>query len=67
MSKYEADLTILQDELHCIYDRLENTNATLSLPLPNNMHVDAIRTILPEIIKQLKEALEASGYSELED
>lgn len=67
MSRYEADLTILQENTHSIYDQLKNTNVALSLPIPNDMHVNAIRATLPKIMEKLKESLETSGYTELED
>lgn len=48
-------------------NRLENVNATLSLRMPNDIHVDAMRQSLPEIIQDFKRAIEDECINDGED
>lgn len=52
------------DTLGRIVDRLDNLIAALSLPLPDAIHVKAIRGSLPSVRKELAEAI---GYPDEEE
>lgn len=43
-------------------DRVENLMTALQMPLPDGMHVQVLRSTLPEIVQELKEGfVEAAG------
>ncbi|MCY1283152.1 hypothetical protein D9M68_568460 [compost metagenome] len=42
-------------------DRLDNLVAALDLPMPANLHVQALRAGLPEVVENLKGAYIAAG------
>ena len=44
------------DEIAEIIERLDNISASLSLPVPDQIHVAALRESLPEIRDELKSA-----------
>lgn len=49
------------DEIAEQIDRLENMAAGLDLPLPDRIHVQALRESLPEVIAELKAGYLAAG------
>jgi vacuolar-type H+-ATPase subunit F/Vma7 len=49
-----------KEKLGQAIDRVDNMLHALVLPLPPQMHIDSFKSILPEIVKELKE-----GYSEV--
>lgn len=60
-------MNITEDEVYAIgrvVDRLDNLIAALSLPLPDAMHVKAIRAALPSVREELAEVI---GYADEED
>lgn len=43
-------------------DRVDNLSHALNLPLPDKMHIEQIRKLLPEIVEELKNGfIEATG------
>lgn len=60
-------MNITEEEVYAlgrVVDRLDNLIAALSLPLPDAIHVKAIRGSLPSVRKELAEAI---GYSDDEE
>jgi hypothetical protein len=49
-------MTIKTDELAEVIDSLDSVAHALSLPMPAQMHVDILRTVLPEKVLALKAA-----------
>lgn len=47
----------LKEKIECLKDRLENINATLGLNMPDSIHVQCLRDLLPELIQDVKEIL----------
>lgn len=45
-----------KEKLGLAIDRLENCACALAIPMSNDIHVDALKGSLPEIVKELKEA-----------
>ena len=51
-----------KEELGQAIDRVDNLAHALLLPLPAQMHVDSIKSILPEVVEELKAAyIKATG------
>lgn len=43
-------------------DKLDSCIHTLRLPIADSTHVEALRGLLPEILQELRRALEKTGY-----
>jgi septation ring formation regulator EzrA len=56
--KTEKEIEEAKENLGQAIDRLDNLVHALQLPLSAQMHVDALRSNLPEVVKELKEAYE---------
>lgn len=55
-------MTDAQEKLGQAIDRVDNLAHGLNMALPPQMHVDTLKRLLPEIVKELKEAFaEATG------
>jgi len=48
----------IKEKIECLKDRLENINATLSLNMPDSIHVQCLRDLLPELIEDVNQILE---------
>lgn len=48
----------LKEKIELFKDRLENINATLSMPIPDKFHVQAMRELIPSLIEDSTEILE---------
>lgn len=48
----------IKELIESLKDRLENINATLSLPIPDNMHISALRDLIPSLIEDVEFILE---------
>lgn len=48
----------LKEQIENLKNRLENINATLSLPMPDKIHVDCLRDLIPELIEDINVILE---------
>lgn len=48
----------LKEKIELFKDRLENINATLSMPIPDKLHVQAMRELIPSLIEDSTEILE---------
>lgn len=59
-------ITVLQEKMHGVLDRVESLAAGIQLPGIDSIHVSCLRDILPEIAKEITVALKESGYSELD-
>lgn len=46
----------MSEQIAEMIDRLENLNGALQLPLRAEMHVQQLKSALPEVIAKLKEA-----------
>jgi hypothetical protein len=46
-----------EEKIEEVIDRLENLIFTLNNPLPDRIHVECLREILPEVLTELKDAL----------
>ncbi len=55
------------EKIKAALNRLENVNATLSLRIPNEIHVDAMRQSLPEIIQDFRDAIMDECINDGED
>jgi hypothetical protein len=44
------------ERLGLLIDKVDNLAHALQLPLPASMHVEQLRTALPEAVKELKES-----------
>jgi hypothetical protein len=44
------------ERLGLLIDKVDNLAHALQLPLPASMHVEQLRTTLPEAVKELKES-----------
>ena len=57
VKKYKAQKAKLMEELKekigLLKDRLENINATLQMPIGDKFHVQALRELIPELIKDV--------------
>lgn len=42
------------ESLGRLIDRLDNCTHALEIPIPANMHVDSLKSILPEIVSEFK-------------
>jgi hypothetical protein len=51
-----ATLADHAERLGLAADRLENISHALRLPIPHAIHVDALRSQLPEVVKELRAA-----------
>lgn len=49
-------MDIKQEALGVAIDRLDSIANGLNIPMPDAMHVTALKDILPDIVKDLKEA-----------
>lgn len=49
-------MTDEMDELGQAIDRVDNLSHALMLPMPASFHVEQIKSILPEVIAELKDA-----------
>ena len=43
----------LKEQVENLKNRLENINATLLLPMPDKIHVECLRDLIPELIKDI--------------
>ena len=48
----------INEKIGLLKDRLENINAALSMPIPDNFHVQAMRELIPSLIEDSTEILE---------
>lgn len=48
----------INEKIGLLKNRLENINATLSMPIPDNFHVKAMRELIPSLIEDSTEILE---------
>ncbi len=48
----------IKEKIELVKDRLENINATLSMPIPDNLHVQALRELVPELIEDITEIIQ---------
>lgn len=48
-----ANIENIKEKIELIKDRLENINATLSMPIPDKFHVQALRELIPSLIEQI--------------
>lgn len=55
------------ERIGLLVDRLDNLAAGLDLPMPDSIHVEAFRTIIPAIREDLKGALVEAGFNPWED
>lgn len=46
------------EQIGLLKDRLENINATLSTPLPDKFHVEALRELMPQLIDDVNKIME---------
>lgn len=53
-----ANIENIKEKIELIKDRLENINATLSMPIPDKFHVEALRELIPSLIEDSTEILE---------
>lgn len=51
-------MTDEQEELGQIIDRLDSVTSGLIIPLPDRNHVQILRTLLPEIVQELRAVFE---------
>jgi hypothetical protein len=50
------------ERLGQLIDKVDNLAHALEIPMPAHMHVDSLKTLLPEVVKELKESfVEISG------
>lgn len=49
------------DEIAEVVDTLDNLIAALSMPMPNDLHVKALRLSLPDVRDKLRAAYLAAG------
>jgi hypothetical protein len=45
-----------KEKLGQAIDRVDNLASALEIPMPANFHVESLKTLLPETVKELKEA-----------
>lgn len=43
----------LEEKIGLLKDRLENINAALQMPIGDKFHVQALRTLIPELIEDV--------------
>ncbi len=43
-----------KEKLGVVIDQIDNLSFALLLPIPDKMHVEQLRNILPEVVKSLK-------------
>lgn len=55
------DNAILERIGLCV-DRLENLSGASVLPIPDAMHLQALRAAIPEIRDEIKDALREAGF-----
>ena len=48
----------IREQIECLKDRLENINAALQMPIGDKFHVQALRELMPELIKDINLILE---------
>jgi Mor family transcriptional regulator len=48
----------IKEKIELVKDRLENINATLSMPFPDKLHVQALRELVPELIEDMTEIIQ---------
>lgn len=48
----------IKEKIELLKDRLENINATLSMPIPDKFHVQAMKELIPSLIEDSTEILE---------
>lgn len=53
-----ANIENIKEKIELFKDRLENINAALSMPIPDKLHVQAMRELIPSLIEDSTEILE---------
>ena len=56
--KFIIDKEELKEKIELLKNRFENIKATLSMPIPDKMHVQAMRELMPSLIEDTQEILE---------
>ena len=56
--KFIIDKEELKEKIELLKNRFENINAILSMPIPDKMHVQAMRELMPSLIEDTQEILE---------
>ena len=55
------DISEFVERIGMVVDRIDNCVGAFGLPLPPQIHVDALKDILPEITTELKDIFYALG------
>lgn len=55
-------LNELCEEVYVLSDRLDNIVHAMILPMPSNIHLDILKTSLPELRDELRLVLAKYGY-----
>lgn len=53
-----ANIENIKEKIELFKDRLENINAALSMTIPDKLHVQAMRELIPSLIEDSTEILE---------